>query len=161
MSKVYFSLGSNSGNRINNLNDCLNNLRAFYGNAIKTSSIYETAAWGFEGEAFLNQVVLFRINKEPKDILNDIQGIEIKMGRKRSEKRYISRIIDIDILFIDSIIYNTGNLIIPHPLIQDRRFVLEPLNEIASELEHPSLKLPVSIIYGKCKDDSLVLKYNP
>ncbi len=160
MHEVYLSLGSNIDDRLWNLHNCRNKLKGLYGEAIKTSSIYKTDAWGFESDPFLNQALVFQINKEPEEILKDILEIENEMGRVRPVKGYISRIIDIDILFIGSIIYRSEKLEIPHPLIQKRMFVLASLKEIAGDLIHPVLNLSISDIHNRCKDDSLVVKYD-
>ena len=159
MSQVFLSLGSNLGKREENLNVCLNKLSGHFGQALSSSSIYESEAWGFDAEPFLNQVLIFNTNMNPESLLKEVLAIENEMGRKRSKDGYQSRIIDIDILFYDTIIYKTDNLEIPHPLLQKRKFILEALNEISSEFIHPVIKLSISDIYLNCIDKSYVKKY--
>ena len=159
MSQIILSLGSNLDNREENLFDCYNKLSNLLGKAISSSNIYESEAWGFDADPFLNQVLIFNTNLNPESLLKEILTIENEMGRKRSKAGYESRKIDIDILFYDTIIYKSESLVIPHPLLQERMFVLKPLNEISSEFIHPVLNFPVKEIYLNCMDNSKIKKY--
>ncbi len=129
---VYLGLGSNQGNRLENINNALDGLRKEFGKPKLVSSIYESTAWGFESpDLFLNLVASYNIRVNPDEALDICLSIEKKLGRKeRTGSSYESRIIDIDILFFGDLIINQNNLKIPHPLIKKRLFVLEPLIEI-------------------------------
>jgi dihydroneopterin aldolase/2-amino-4-hydroxy-6-hydroxymethyldihydropteridine diphosphokinase len=134
--RVYLSLGSNMGDRECNLEESIRQISEF---AIikKSSSIYETEPWGLKDQPkFLNQVVLVETKLAPKELLSHLKTIEQKMGRKKTV-RYGPRLIDLDILFYDDLIMKTPDLIIPHPHITERAFVLVPLAEIAPNRFHP------------------------
>lgn len=124
---------------------------------VAESSIWESEAWGFSTkDLFLNQVIVVKTTLTSIELLNEIQNIENTLGRKRKEEQWISRIIDIDILFFNSEIIETAQLKIPHPQIQNRRFTLEPLNEIAPNLVHPVLQIEVKEILNQCTDQGKV-----
>jgi 2-amino-4-hydroxy-6-hydroxymethyldihydropteridine diphosphokinase len=137
--RVYLSLGSNLGDRAGNLNNAIDRLRAF-GEVVAVSSFYETEPVEFtEQPWFLNCAVALNTEKTPQELLAGILDIEQQLGRRRVQEKG-PRIIDIDILlFGDSIVEDPG-LTIPHPAMQERRFVLEPLAEIAPDVLHPVLK---------------------
>ena len=140
-SKVFLSLGSNLGDRKKNLLSCIENLRNI-SKIKKISSIYETKPFKVEVKQndFLNLVVEIAYKNSPYDLLENISIIEKKLGRLRSEKRNEPREIDIDILFFDDLILDEKKLILPHPRFSERLFVLDPLNEIASEFKDPLTK---------------------
>jgi 2-amino-4-hydroxy-6-hydroxymethyldihydropteridine diphosphokinase len=139
---VYLSLGSNVGDRAANLNLAIERLRAL-GEVIAVSSFYETEPVEFEAQPwFLNCAVQLDTEKMPKQLLAGILDVEQKMGRRRIQKKG-PRVIDIDILLFGSSVVETKGLTIPHPAMHERRFVLEPLAEIAPELRHPALKRTV------------------
>ncbi len=159
MAKVYLSLGSNLGDKIMNLNKAVLLISAKIGKLIQTSSIYETAPWGFKSEhSFYNQVILIETELKPDDVLNQILQIEKHIGRNRSTIQYESRVIDIDILFYENEIIHTENLTIPHPLIQERRFTLQPLAEIDEDYIHPLLNASILSLLNSCKDTLEVKK---
>ena len=134
--QVYLGLGSNLGNRKNNLEDAVG-LIAEFAVIKKCSSIYETEPWGLKDQPkFLNQVLLVESTLEPNEILSHLKRIEQQMGRKKSV-RYGPRLIDLDILFFDELIMNSADLTIPHPRLTERAFVLVPLAEISPQLNHP------------------------
>lgn len=140
LSKAYFGLGSNLGNREENLSIARQFIEKRMGLITSQSRIYETAAWGLTNQnAFLNQVIELETAYTPNKVLSLILAIEKKMGRVR-EIKWGERIIDIDILYYADKIISTENLIIPHPFIQERRFVLVPLCEVAGEFIHPKLQ---------------------
>ncbi len=152
MNSVYLLIGGNLGDRIENLVTASSLIEAELGKIIKTSSIYQTASWGItEQPEFLNQVLLVKTNLPAKKLMQLILSIENKMGRIRSQKN-ASRVIDIDILFFNDEIINQSNLTIPHPEIQNRRFVLVPLNEIASGLIHPVFKQSIKNLLSTTND---------
>lgn len=113
-------------------------IQSQFGNLLRYSSVVESNSWGFEAETtFYNQVLLVETEFNPQQVLVKILDIEKTLGRVRSGTTYSSRIIDIDILFYGDEQINLGNLVIPHPLLHKRNFVLIPLASIAPELVHP------------------------
>ncbi|HUE52107.1 MAG TPA: 2-amino-4-hydroxy-6-hydroxymethyldihydropteridine diphosphokinase [Terriglobales bacterium] len=135
---VYLSLGSNVGDRSANLAAAIASLRSL-GEVTSVSSLYETEPVGFTAQPwFLNCAVKLMTDKTPKQLLADILDLEQKMGRVRAQKNG-PRIIDVDILLFGESIVETKGLTVPHPAMHQRRFVLEPLAEIAPELRHPVL----------------------
>jgi 2-amino-4-hydroxy-6-hydroxymethyldihydropteridine diphosphokinase len=139
---VYLSLGSNVGDRAAHLNSAIRRLNTL-GKVITVSSFYETEPVELTAQPwFLNCVVELDTEKMPKQLLAAILDIEKEMGRKRIEKKG-PRTLDIDILLFGDSIVKAKGLAIPHPTMQDRRFVLEPLSEIAPEVRHPVLKKTV------------------
>jgi len=136
---VYLSLGSNVGDRGANLNTAIERLGAF-GEVAAVSAFYETEPVEFTAQAwFLNCVVALNTEKTPRELLQSILEIEQQMGRRRTQKKG-PRIIDIDILLFGNSIVDDLSLTIPHPAMHERRFVLEPLAEIAPDVRHPILK---------------------
>jgi 2-amino-4-hydroxy-6-hydroxymethyldihydropteridine diphosphokinase len=145
MAEVYFSLGSNEGNRISSLVSATKLIEKRIGKVIQNSSVVESEPWGFSSEtAFYNMVLLVETALTPHRILTKVIEIEKSLGRIRQGKGYTNRIIDIDILFYGEEEINDMNLQIPHPLMQKRKFVLQPLTEIAPGLIHPVLKTSVA-----------------
>ena len=139
---VYLSLGSNVGDRAANLNTAIGRLDSL-GKVIAVSSFYETEPVEFTAQPwFLNCAVELDTEKMPKQLLAAILAIEMQMGRRRAQKKG-PRTLDIDILLFGDSIIKTKGLTIPHPAMQERRFVLEPLAEIAPEARHPVLKRTV------------------
>ena len=136
---VYLSLGSNVGDRADNLNGAIERLRTL-GEVVAVSSFYETEPVGLAAQPwFLNCVVKLDTEKMPKQLLAGILDIEQQLGRRRTQKNG-PRNIDIDILLFGSSVIETKGLTIPHIAMHERRFVLEPLAEIAAEARHPVFK---------------------
>jgi 2-amino-4-hydroxy-6-hydroxymethyldihydropteridine diphosphokinase len=136
---AYLSLGSNVGDRAGNLKTAIDRLRGF-GEVVAISSFYETEPVEFTAQPwFLNCVVALDTEKTPRQLLDGILGIEQQMGRRRTQKKG-PRIIDIDILLFGNLIVEDLGLTIPHSAMHDRRFVLEPLAEIAPDVQHPLFK---------------------
>jgi 2-amino-4-hydroxy-6-hydroxymethyldihydropteridine diphosphokinase len=134
--QVYLSLGSNLGNRLNNLRKAISLLPPGV-NIVQQSSIYETEPWGYTDQpAFLNQILKAETDLEPSDLLALLKSIETSMGRQETF-RFGPRLIDLDILFYDDEVMETPQLTIPHPRIAERAFILVPLAEIAPDLRHP------------------------
>jgi 2-amino-4-hydroxy-6-hydroxymethyldihydropteridine diphosphokinase len=159
MKKVFLALGSNLGDREDNLHQAEIRITESVGPVIKTSSIYETEPWGFESDdKFLNMVMCVETDLSPSGLLGRILMIESQLGRVRSETHYASRNIDIDILFYENEVLNEEALKIPHPLMHERRFVMIPMAEIAPDLIHPVLKKSIKSLLKSCKDHSKVVK---
>ena len=149
---TYLLIGGNLGNRLQNLATAKAYIENELGEIIKASSIYETAAWGITEQLdFLNQVLLIKTKISAEEMMQIILSIENKMGRIRTQKN-ASRIIDIDILFFNDEIINKQNLTIPHSEIQNRKFALIPLHEIAADLVHPVLKQSIKDLLSTSKD---------
>lgn len=152
MAKVYLLTGGNVGDSLKTLERANGLIQEKVGTIIKSSSVYKTAAWGkTDQDDFLNQVLQTNTTLSPIGLMDILLDIEMELGRKRLEK-YGPRIIDLDILFYDDLIINSDRLTIPHPQIQNRRFVLEPLNELEPELVHPLLKKSISKLLEECQD---------
>lgn len=129
------------------------------GSIVNKSSIYETAAWGNTKQAaFLNQVISIRTNLPPDDLMKKLLEIEQKLGRLRTEK-YGPRTIDLDILFYDALIYHSAIVTLPHPAIQDRKFVLIPLAELSPGKIHPVYKKTIRTLLNECADQLAVIKH--
>jgi 2-amino-4-hydroxy-6-hydroxymethyldihydropteridine diphosphokinase len=140
MAKVFLGLGTNLGNKQQNIEKAIQALSAI-GKIVCQSSIYESKPWEFiSNNCFLNCVIELETNLQPMELLSKTQQIEKRLGRScKSDEGYEDRIIDIDILFFDSIIFDSPSLKIPHPRIAQREFVLLPLAEIAPNFQHPLL----------------------
>ena len=152
MNSAYLLIGGNLGNRIENLTKAISAIEKDIGKIIKISTIYQTASWGITDQPdFLNQVLLVTTKFSAAETMQIILSVENKMGRIRTLKN-ASRIIDIDILFFNDEIINSRLLTIPHPEIQNRKFVLIPLNEIAPQLLHPVFKQSIQNLLSTSKD---------
>jgi len=140
---VYLGLGSNLGRREDNLRRAIGLLRR-YVRLRRSSSVYETAPWGFSRQPhFLNCILEVTATLTPHRVLSSVQGLEREMGR-RPGVRYGPRLIDVDILFYGSQTLGYPDLQIPHPRLHQRAFVLVPLADLAPELCHPTLTLTVA-----------------
>ena len=152
MINVFLLLGSNLGNRELQLKKAIIGIEKQIGTIIKSSSIYETAAWGkTDTPSYLNQVILLQTALPASTVLEKILNIELDLGRVREEK-WGSRIIDIDILFYGDMIIKEQNLQIPHPELHNRRFTIEPLAEIAPDWIHPVLNKSILTIKNELVD---------
>ena len=146
--KVFIALGTNLGNREENLETAMTEIAKFV-TIIAKSSIYETDPVGYANQGkFLNMVIEIHTTLDPKELLNQLQGIEDKMGRTRETKNG-PRIIDLDILLYEDQIIKSEGLEIPHPRMTERKFVLQPLNEIASNVRYPLTGETIAQIYKK------------
>lgn len=146
---VYLGLGSNLGDRNENLKDAIASLPPQMDVKAK-SPVYETPPWGYEDQPrFLNQVVKVQTYLDAEPLLKHIKRLEVALGRKASF-RHGPRLIDIDILFYDELILNTPLLTLPHPHLHERGFVLLPLMDIAPDLVHPLTKKSVREMVVSC-----------
>lgn len=153
--QVMVSLGSNQGNRLSLIESCIVLIHNEVAVVVKVSKIYETPAWGFESDPFYNCVLLLHTSKAPQKLLNQLLKVEKKLGRVRNQvAEYQPRPIDIDILAFDEEIVATETLQIPHPMLQKRKFVLQPLLDLDSNWEHPVLKKSVAQLLAETEDDS-------
>ncbi|MDE3181818.1 MAG: 2-amino-4-hydroxy-6-hydroxymethyldihydropteridine diphosphokinase [Bacteroidota bacterium] len=152
MNQLFLITGGNIGDRKKNLENAAALIYDRIGTVVKSSKIYETEAWGLTDQpAFYNQVHVVESNFSAKEVLSNILQIEEEMGRKRTIKN-AARIIDIDILFFNEEIVNEQNLVIPHPQISNRRFVLLPLSELVPQMIHPVFKKSIHQLLLQTKD---------
>jgi 2-amino-4-hydroxy-6-hydroxymethyldihydropteridine diphosphokinase len=152
MNKAYLLTGGNEGNRLSQLLQAITNIEKYCGEIVRHSSLYETAAWGKTDQpAFINQALLLETKMTAPELMKAILDIEERMGRKRMLK-YGPRTIDIDILFFNEEIINQPTLQIPHPEMQNRRFVLVPMNELAPDLIHPVFGKSIKELLLECAD---------
>jgi len=159
MNKVYLSLGSNRGGRTAHLKNAIDLLSEWAGEVTVVSSLYETPPWKMEDETnFINQALLLETEMSAAQLIDTIILIESMMGRQRSANKYEPRKIDIDVLFFNNEIINTDELTVPHPLLQERKFVLVPMAEIAPEFIHPVFKKSISRLLNECEDKSEIQK---
>ncbi len=159
MNRLYLLLGSNQGNIKTQLAIAIKQIETQIGSITRHSSLYSTAAWGNTKQPdFLNQVIIVETKLSATQTMQTILNIEKKMGRIRTIKN-APRVIDIDILFFNKEIINQSELIIPHPEIQNRRFVLVPLNQLSPNLKHPVLNKTVHQLLINCPDKLNVKKF--
>ncbi|APG65437.1 2-amino-4-hydroxy-6-hydroxymethyldihydropteridine diphosphokinase [Tenacibaculum todarodis] len=154
---TYLSLGSNQGNRLENLQKAINIIADTIGDVQKIASVYTTQSVGFKGDDFLNTVIKVTTYLLPETLMQQLLSIEKELGRTRSNSgNYENRKIDLDVLLLDDTIISSENLIVPHPRMLDRKFVLVPLVEIAPDILHPIEKKSLSICLENCTDSSKI-----
>lgn len=150
MATVYLGLGTNLGDKEANLRTAIYKLQERIGKQVSLSSFYETAPWGFESDhSFLNAAIGLETSLSPIEILYITQEIEKELGRTKKSVNgsYSDRLIDIDILLYDTLVLQTPELTIPHPLMTERDFVMKPLIEIAGNVIHPTREKTLSELY--------------
>ena len=153
MIELYLLLGGNLGDKKQVFEETTRLLGEQVGKITRQSHIYETEPWGFESsDLFWNQALELSVSISAEEVLDKTQQIEQQLGRTRKANQYDSRIIDIDILFYGDQVISLENLNIPHPRIQERKFVLVPLNEIAPDLQHPVLQKSIAQLLLECPD---------
>ena len=160
MNITFLQTGTNLGDRLINLEQANDSIEKRVGKIVATSSVYETEAWGVTDQPlFLNQVLKVETRLTAQEVLEIVLNIELEMGRIRIQK-WAERLIDIDVLFYNNEIINEENLIVPHPRIQERNFVLKPLIEIVSSLVHPIFNKTMAALLETSKDELKVYKFN-
>ena len=153
--QVVLSIGSNHGNSLENIESCLQLIHHQVATVVKVSKVYESPSWGFESDPFYNIAVVVHTYDSADNILNKVLAIESQMGRVRNENSgYQSRSIDIDIIAFDNEIINTAQLKVPHPLMQERIFVLKPMLDLNLEWIHPILNQTVAELLFATDDKS-------
>ena len=159
MHKAILGICGNTGNKRSNFNKVYELVIHNLGPIVISSAIYQSPPWGFQSDNdFWNQILVVETTLTPQALLREIHLIEQIFGRKRESKGYLSRDMDIDILFYDHEIILGKELIIPHPLIGERRFVLVPLAEILPEMVHPVFKKSIVNLLNECSDNSLIYR---
>lgn len=154
--QVVLSIGSNQGNRLENIESCIDLIHQEVGTVIRVSKLYETPAWGFESDAFYNCALLLHTSSSAHKILNQVLKVEKQLGRIRSNQEgYQSRTIDIDLIVFDDEIIDSEKLQIPHPLMQNRNFVLLPIQDLKLDWKHPILHKTISELMAISPDDSV------
>ncbi|MBU3821934.1 2-amino-4-hydroxy-6-hydroxymethyldihydropteridine diphosphokinase [Flavobacteriaceae bacterium XHP0103] len=157
----YIALGSNKGDKFNNLQEAVNAIHKDIGHIKSISRVYTSPAFGFIGDDFLNAALSVESYLSPENVLNLLLAIEKNMGRTRNQKGvYEARPIDLDIIFADDHIIDTDTLKIPHPELEKRQFVLQPLNDLDSTLKHPKSEKHISELLKACKDESVLEPIN-
>jgi 2-amino-4-hydroxy-6-hydroxymethyldihydropteridine pyrophosphokinase len=151
MAIVQISLGTNLGDRQQNMLTAVALLAERVGKILALSALYETEPWGFDSDnAFLNAALTIETHCQPLELLAITQYVEQAMGRmEKSNGTYTDRLIDIDLLMYDDLVMNSPLLTLPHPLMAEREFVLKPLAEIAPDVVHPVLKETISRLYER------------
>ena len=153
--QVVLSIGSNQGNRLENIENCIHLIHQEVGTVIRISKLYESPAWGFESDAFYNCALLLHTHLSAHKILNQVLKVEKQLGRIRSgQQGYQSRVIDIDLIVFDDEIIESEKLQIPHPLMQNRNFVLLPMQDLRLNWKHPVLNKTIPELIAVTPDDS-------
>lgn len=156
---LYLCIGGNLGEREANLEEAIEFIDFNFGDVLAVSSVYESEPWGMNDVPnFLNQVVHLQSELSNEELLAEIAELEEFFGRERSSEGYVSREMDIDVLFIGDEIIATETFQVPHPRLAERRFVLEPLVELVPDFIHPTMKKSVSEILKACTDQGKVTR---
>jgi len=152
MNEVFILLGGNLEDKSKIFEETRKLIGERIGLLTKQSSVYVTEPWGFDSELFWNQALIVKTTLNPREILLQTQLIEKLMGRVKNSDLYEARVIDIDLLFYNDLVLNTPDLILPHPKMGDRKFVLIPVNEIAPNKCHPVSGMKVKEMLRLCSD---------
>ncbi len=162
MIQVFLSLGSNKGKRLLHLQKSIKKIQSSAGKLIRISDIYESKSWSYHDADYLNLVLEIETNLSPDELLEKTQSIEKQIGRtskttiKDGKAIYSARETDIDILFYGKEIIHKKQLTIPHPLLHLRRFVLQPMMQIAPDFIHPVFNEKIETLYIRCEDNNLL-----
>ena len=160
-SQVILSLGSNLGNRLENIQLAIISIHQTIATVVKVSSLYETPSWGFDSDSFYNCALVLQTSKGAEQILDEVLQLETKLGRVRNnEQGYQPRIIDIDVITYNEEIINTEKLQVPHPHMQNRKFVLMPMRDLNLDWRHPILQkyLPELVALAEDKSNCKVVQ---
>lgn len=153
MHNVFLEIGGNQGNRLQLIEQVKKLINLQLGIIIRQSAIYETSPWGFQAKQnFYNQVVQLQTEKTPQQLLMGIHKIEFDLGRVRGDTQYMSRTMDVDILFYDNQIIKQPNLQVPHQRMHLRKFVLVPMVDIAPDWQHPVFHKSMKTLLQQCAD---------
>ncbi len=160
--KAYISLGSNKGDKFKNIQSAIDAIYLRIGVITSISKVYNSPAFGFDSDDFLNACLCVESSLAPSEILEQLLAIEVSLGRIRdyNTKEYSARTIDLDIILIDDLIISSQVLQVPHPEMGKRKFVLQPLCDIASEMNHPQYNSTIATLLKHCDDTSLVNPIN-
>lgn len=159
--KVYIALGSNKGNRLKHLQDAVDLIFKQIGKVNIISKVYNTPALGFESDDFLNTCLLIETPLEAQDVLQQLLQIETQLGRLRTENSgYEARTIDLDVLFFNDEIIESKDLVVPHKELHKRKFVLQPLFDIAPKYQHPVYQKSITELLQDCDDKSAIETIN-
>src|ERR1019366_19658 len=154
MNIAYLILGGNKGDKLQNIRQALFLLENNIGALTKKSDVFVTAAWGnTEQPDFFNQAIRLETSLSASDLLKKIISIEETLGRIRTDKKWMERTMDIDILFYNDEIISIPDLKIPHPFIQERKFVLIPMEQLAPMFVHPQIKKNIRTLLSECSDE--------
>ena len=152
---TYLSLGTNQGNKTENLQNAIDLIAEEVGSILKIASIYETASWGFDSDNFYNTCIKVSTYLPPEQLIQKLLWIEKELGRvRKTSDSYADRLIDLDVLLFEDEIIFTQELIVPHPRMLDRKFALAPLAEIAKNVIHPIAKKQIVNCLKECSDTS-------
>jgi len=153
MHTLVLSTGSNLGDRRENLASAIELIRGRLGRILKSSDIYESPSWGYQSKnRYYNQCLVVETDIEAEECIRRILEIEHLMGRERTGSEYADRVIDIDILYYNNLVMDSGVLKIPHDKLAERKFILLPLAEILPEFEHPELHVSSLEMLRQCAD---------
>jgi 2-amino-4-hydroxy-6-hydroxymethyldihydropteridine diphosphokinase len=159
MQTSYILLGSNLGDKVKNLQQACELINRRAGAISRCSSLYLTESWGFKtSDTFINQVIEVKTNESPEQLLAILLAIENELGRKRNGAgEFESRVIDLDLLFYNNLVLRSVGLILPHPLLHKRKFVLIPMNELNPQWVHPVFGKTIAQLLDECDDHLKVM----
>ncbi len=153
----YIALGSNKGDKFKNLQHAIDAIYVKIGTINRISKIYKSPAFGFESDDFFNCCLVLESNLKPQKVLDHLLDIETSLGRIRTKKNnYEARTVDLDIIFVEDRVINTKTLQVPHPEMSKRKFVLQPLNDVASKINHPKFNKQVCALLDECSDETVL-----
>ncbi len=159
--QVIVLIGGNEGDREQLILEACSRIESRIGKIVSKSMLYESEPWGFETDRFfLNRALLLETSLSASEVLTEALYIESVLGRVRNKKGYASRTMDIDILFYENLCVDLPDLMIPHPKMQERRFVLLPLAEIVPDWMHPALGKTIKTLLDECRDTGNVLVFS-
>ena len=157
--KVLISLGSNMGNREENINQAIYSIKLGLGTVLAQSPMYESASWGYDDSSYLNNALCLSTSLEPLKLMDALLHIELIQGRERNHNHgYEARTIDIDVILIEGLVINHPKLKVPHPRMHLRRFVLKPVADIAPDWIHELKSQSLAELLIECKDDSKIMQ---